>query len=85
MYTTQHNNTLIEHTHNYTYKMDTATAAAITLTHHISSLGTVSQSADQLTLPVTSATQSTTHSTYSITSLLTQTPTHYTISHHVMS
>ena len=43
MYTTQHNNTLIEHTHNYTYKMDTATAAAITLTHHISSLGTVSQ------------------------------------------
>ena len=37
------NNTLIEHTHNYTYKMDTATTAAITLTHHISSFGTASQ------------------------------------------
>ena len=43
----QNNNILIEHTHNYTYKMDTAAIAhaAITLTHYISSLGIVSQPA----------------------------------------
>ena len=37
----QHNNTLIAHTHDYTYKMDTTTTTAII----IYSLGTVSQPA----------------------------------------
>ena len=49
----QHNNTLIEDTHNYTYSCYTAITAAVTviiLTHHTSSLGRiVSQPALQST------------------------------------